>query len=733
MYVRSSKDFRGGDWWTGWTYSSFTINDTPQFPTNLAPELNSTFATDFPTLTARINTSPLSTPSRIVWQLATDSGFTANVRTVNSTSVLADYKVNGLVTAQLTQAQRLTQGTWYLRARTEDNTGKIGGWTNTQSFVVSHPPAAANMLPGGDVTLNYGSTSGQVNFTWDFTDPAPEGDSQTAFQVIIERNDSGSAVHDSGKIVSANRTYAYTVPLSVKGVQLRWRVKLWDEDNVGGSYSSNQLFRIADPPLVEILTPTENDAVPSASPLIYWKQAVTGAGGYISRFRLQIAPQGGTGFIYDPGYRSLSVAQGSQANFAFQIEESILKNGQAYTLTLTLEDSNGLSNTTKTNVFFARWSAPKPVVFAMDATQYPIAGYVELTWDSSAKDASFVRYNVYHRVVGATDWEFLGTTSQSSEIYQFRDYTMGSGRTYEHAITQVAVRFGEEVESYRPGENRVFNNSFEAGLGGWTIEGGGARITNDAGPDGGTACVEIVDVSTTGISKIHQDDNTLAGDMSFLVANGELLRIEADIKKITAAGNPNIAIFSDDPHVFSDLTTGQWGHRSADIVIGSNRTYGNMQASPDLTNATISTVRFDNFKVYSVSTPVTVAAEDYWLVDPTGSQSIRLRQVTEESFQDEYEEEAIVLIGRGRKMDYGTRLGFSGSLTAQLWDTPEMSAREQRLQLELMKRVRHGLFLKNPFGDVLSVNAGAISFSRIAGVGSREFGTVTIPYQEIIQ
>lgn len=113
-----------------------------------------------------------------------------------------------------------------------------------------------------------------------------------------------------------------------------------------------------------------------------------------------------------------------------------------------------------------------------------------------------------------------------------------------------------------------------------------------------------------------------------------------------------------------------------------------------------------------------------------------LRHVTADEYTpEEWQEEEHIVIGRGRKKDYGTRIGANGSLTIQLYDLEGGdTARQQRLMLEFLKRnaIQTGttLTLVTPWGDEFEVLPGEISFSRTPGVGMREFGTVSITYAE---
>lgn len=122
----------------------------------------------------------------------------------------------------------------------------------------------------------------------------------------------------------------------------------------------------------------------------------------------------------------------------------------------------------------------------------------------------------------------------------------------------------------------------------------------------------------------------------------------------------------------------------------------------------------------------------YWLVDeeiPT--QSILLYNVTDETFSEEYESSTLNLIGKGRKVDVGTRYGYVGSLSAQIRTKTAKTARQQRQELEALKTRRKAVYLRNPFGDLFLVWLNDISVARIAGVSVLEFIDVSIPYLEV--
>jgi hypothetical protein len=91
----------------------------------------------------------------------------------------------------------------------------------------------------------------------------------------------------------------------------------------------------------------------------------------------------------------------------------------------------------------------------------------------------------------------------------------------------------------------------------------------------------------------------------------------------------------------------------------------------------------------------------------------------------------INLIGRGRRVEYGTRYGQQGSLTAQLRNTPEITARGQRIAIEMLRNAQLKTYLRNPFGDVWAVALNSAQFTRVPGTGLHEAVDVTIEYAEI--
>ena len=121
---------------------------------------------------------------------------------------------------------------------------------------------------------------------------------------------------------------------------------------------------------------------------------------------------------------------------------------------------------------------------------------------------------------------------------------------------------------------------------------------------------------------------------------------------------------------------------------------------------------------------------NYWIVVPDVPYlSLLIPNVTADSNTLEYEKEVIHLIGRGRHMDRGDRLGYDGSLTFQVRQSEVVS--EIRLQLEDLYDTDAQCYLRTPFGKVFPVALGDPSWTALPGTGLAEMGDVTIPYSEV--
>lgn len=129
---------------------------------------------------------------------------------------------------------------------------------------------------------------------------------------------------------------------------------------------------------------------------------------------------------------------------------------------------------------------------------------------------------------------------------------------------------------------------------------------------------------------------------------------------------------------------------------------------------------------------VTPFGDVYWIIDGVDpALSIILHHVSSDDFTESYDEATYNLIGRGRKKDQGDRWGASGTLTLTLTDRGGVTARQQALDLRLMKERQNQPYIRDPFGEVTKVGLGDVAFSRVPGAGLAHDMTATLPYDEI--
>lgn len=134
---------------------------------------------------------------------------------------------------------------------------------------------------------------------------------------------------------------------------------------------------------------------------------------------------------------------------------------------------------------------------------------------------------------------------------------------------------------------------------------------------------------------------------------------------------------------------------------------------------------------YNEFTPDSVDA-DYWLIHTNPALSIRFDNVVSDDFTDEWERHEFKLLGRGRKVNLGSRIGRVGTLEIQMRDSTTGTARAKRKELTDLYALGDPVWLRDPFGDLVKIAIGEPSFNRIPGLALHEAVNVNLPYSEVI-
>lgn len=431
-------------------------------PASHTPANNEVVTTSVPALSVAADLDRNFSQGRIkvVWQFASDAGFTTNLRTYTQ----ADSKfqsVNDTLTAGKTVTIRdtlpgvseLFQGVWYFRAAQINEYGMVSPWDTATHFTVSHPPSASIQSPGGYANNAFGS--GDQEFRWSFSDPYV-GDGQTAFQVIIERVDTGAGLYDSGKVVSTAQAYVQTFVSGDKNLQLRWKVRVWDGDDVPGNYSDYGLFTLIDAATIAFNSPTSGGTVTTALPAVNFTLTIAG-GRVVMKYKFIIS-QGNT-TVFDSGWVAAPLAGWPTGTvLAYTNPTPVLQNNTAYTYQIRAVD-NVNSEARASIQATTSWTLPSTIdSVAVDLTTYnqEDAGYAKVVWTEATIDADFRAWVVMRRdrlidpqtganlEVGA--WTPI-TYIYDSGIFEYHDFYAPSGYGVDYDVLQMVDRFGDQIMS----------------------------------------------------------------------------------------------------------------------------------------------------------------------------------------------------------------------------------------------------------------------------------------------
>ena len=422
---------------SAWVASTaFTLAIVVPTPTAVTPAAASTVTSSRPSLGASVGAMTSGSLMRREWQFASDAGFTTALLTVTE-------DVSGLTATPSAPVgfpalpTRRAQGVWFIRARALDQDGVYGPYTAGQSFTIAHAPGTTSRLPSSGGTIVYSATP-TVN--WVFSDIDTD-DYQTKFQVLLWKTSTPGTVLDSGLIVSAAQLYQFTAGIDAtwKNTELRWKVQVYDQDNVTAGYSIENTFYLRDLPVVTVV-PAAAAVVTTASPLVTWTNVFSGGATQV-QFKVDIIRASVT--LETSGWLSSTSLQ-------YQVTTPVVTVGPTHQVTVTVIDSNGLQGTT-TNNFTAAYAASTVPVFTIDASGYAAGGLNIIDWSTATADANFYSWKVLRRNVGTVTWTKLLET-QTVGTRSYRDFLSPANQPVEYVVVQTDISIGSVlVESvYAP-------------------------------------------------------------------------------------------------------------------------------------------------------------------------------------------------------------------------------------------------------------------------------------------
>lgn len=427
-YVRTACTTNGVDQWGDWGYSQFVIDVTPSTPTSVTPSTTQT--TNEPSIGATVAASPDNLSIRREWQIASDTGFTADVQSYAEST----YSTTKSGTVPFPGSwSNLSQGTWYIRCRAQDSDGVYGSYSSYSTFTIAHQPSTTNRNPTGAESLEYTTTP---TVDWDFVDDYGN-DVQTAFEAELWKLSAPGSPIQSTKTSSANEFYQFSgLDATWKDTELRWRVRVYDVDDVVSAWSSEQAFFLRDLPVPNITAPAGAGGATVTNPTVTWTFTASG-GRTQASFHVVVTNTDTAQVVADSG-----VINGT--DLSWQMPE-VIQVGPNYSTTITVVDSTGLSGE-DTQTFTATYADTTPPSFIVDTSDYTDNSVNLIDWSGATEDTDCQYWRVYRRLTGDTEWTLIHQTADETPR-SYYDYSCPANVDVQYAMTQTALQVAVPTES----------------------------------------------------------------------------------------------------------------------------------------------------------------------------------------------------------------------------------------------------------------------------------------------
>lgn len=716
--------------------------DTFSIPLHIGPVSNP--GVDTPILRAEFqnqaNYSNLR--GKMHWQFATDSGFTTDVvNVIQLDNAYYSYSSTDGITRPTrvityewpSDVSQLFGDTWFVRVRVVDDLGGFSDWSITWDFELSHPPTALPLAPADNATSMY--TTGDTFFSWQFND-TESTDSQTAYQLLVVRTDTGATVHDTGKVSSSSQGIWIDLAGTLRGVPLQWQVSLWDEDDNQGVFSNARLFTLLDNPIVNITSPLDGDTLPSPIPTVVWD--FTADNDRVQRaYRVQIYD-----IDEDP---PVSVADSGwlvSGDSSHTFLSNVLENGVNYRIVVDVQDDTGLFGSTSDNII------------ANSDFDADVQGWTP-TGGTVAHSTAFVHSGTGSLLLDPTG----GTDADATADY-------------------VPVIVGVDVEAsawiYMPGGyagdidfSIIKYNSAGSPTGSSTntvtgiVAGTWTQLSTTASTVAGDAylAVRVMIVGTPLTSDLLYLDEVILQQEPIEIdtdwtppALGDAVLTQDEFRVYINWTDANVDIdfvgwrvyrrymVAADAAIDFDDTANTWvliydtpdndaAMEYQDFMVPLNKSVDYVVVQVvDRFGALIES-DIDDFET------IVTAGDRYYFVPatPIGAvASFEASSVNADNFIREVEQEKLHIIQRGRQIQVGDDLGYEGSLTIRLRSVTT-SRRDREFFEYLSTADAPNTYIKSPFGDVFLAKIGVISTVRVPGVGTTDMVDLTVPYSQAFE
>lgn len=293
-----------------------------------------------------------------------------------------------------------------------------GGVHSTTYIVdtINVTPSAPTLTP----KVNYDATAA-ATFAWTFNDP---GDTQSAYELEIERVDTGASIVDTGKVTSTTSSRNVTGGTLTNGLNYRWRVRTWDSSDVVSDFSDWGTFSTAAGGTVTVTDPASDNpaGVETDDYTISWSVSGTTQAAY----NITVTSSGGT--LISTGWVTSTGTTYNVAGMATGVE---------YTISVKVRNASLVESATGTRKITPDYdNVPVPTFTAVadDA-----GGFILISVTNPAPtgdNPSATANQVLRRVADSGDDYVVIAEIAANGTY--RDYAAASGVTYDYLIRATA-------------------------------------------------------------------------------------------------------------------------------------------------------------------------------------------------------------------------------------------------------------------------------------------------------
>lgn len=730
----------------------FTSEDTFDAPIPVMPY--TVEATNRPSYRVRVENVNLQPNlyGKLEVQVASNTAFTTNLKTITQADSEFRYfgSQDGLSggNVQVTvptpgPTYALYQGTWYWRARIVSDKDTPGAWSGYMTFSVSHAPVAAPVYPTAASVIAESPTD-QYNFTWTRSDTEPT-DTQTAYRIVVRRRDTMATVSDTGFVFSSDTNATLTIDASPGGlnlleIPLDWSVQLRDTDAVAGPATTPVEFTIGTAPVLDITTPTDVSPVTTALPTATWN--FSGSGTRTQKaFRVAYFSNATPNMLTAPGFETGALTPNWVFYNATAAASTVQKRSGTYSALITPTGSGNV----------ARVEADVPNRIAVSSgTEYTASAWVRPTTANKPVmvginwlvDGIYLTTSAAQVTAVAGTWQFVTVTAECPAGANGAVIHSGVANTPATGDTAYVddMYFGL---ANAPVTDYIYDSFWRSGS--VTSHTPPAQILQDLSSYG-----VLVQVQDTG-GLVSEDTVLFTTDWVDPVGPGGMTLTPDEYKIRVGWTNANMDTDFVAYRVYRrymksavsaldlDNSATTWYLVAETSAVQSNYVFDDYTAplNKQVDYVVVQLVdRFGSLIESPVSTfsSTTQVSDNYYLV-PTvsigGIASFQMLGVVADAFGRDVEQETLHVVGRGRQIQIGDDLGYSGTLT--LKGRNPSRARSDREFLETVASLYNSAYLKNPFGDVFLVALGNVQSARAAGYGgTADFVDITVPYTQII-